>query len=81
MEAEAAPFISKLGLDLDESFFPSETTPFKAYRGQHEHCELTVITNGKDDVHGKCAVSYISYLLWPDENKNNFWLTLKTHFD
>ena len=53
MEAEAAPFISKLGLDADESFFPSDTTPFKAYRGQHERCELTVITNGKDDVHGK----------------------------
>lgn len=54
MEAEAAPFIEKLGLAVDDDFFPGQTTPFKAYRGQHENCELTVVTNGKDGVHGTC---------------------------
>ena len=64
MEAEAAPFISKLGLKVEEDFFPSDTTPFKAYRGQHENCELTVVTNGKDDVHGTWYVSRLETIVF-----------------
>ncbi|KAL9179645.1 hypothetical protein ACHAXT_008935 [Thalassiosira profunda] len=51
MEAEAAPFVAHLGLQPDKSFFPTET-PFHAFRGKHNDCDLTVITNGKDEVHG-----------------------------
>lgn len=51
MEAEASPFINHLNLQPDESFFPSET-PFHAFRGKHNNCNLTVITNGKDSIHG-----------------------------
>ena len=51
MEAEASPFINHLQLQPDKSFFPSET-PFQAFRGKHNNCNLTVITNGKDEVHG-----------------------------
>jgi len=51
MEAEASPFINHLDLRPDTSFFPAET-PFQAFRGKHNNCNLTVITNGKDEVHG-----------------------------
>jgi len=51
MEAEAAPFIQHLSLQPVTDFFPS-TTPFLAYQGTHHQCNLTVITNGKDMVHG-----------------------------
>jgi len=51
MEAEAAPLIEHLSLELKESFF-SPKSPFLAYQGTHESCNLTVITNGKDKVHG-----------------------------
>lgn len=51
MEAEASPFVNHLNLHPDTSFFPSET-PFHAFRGKHNNCNLTVITNGKDEVHG-----------------------------
>ncbi len=51
MEAEASPFVNQLGLQPDTSFFPTET-PFHAFRGKHNDCNLTVITNGKDEVHG-----------------------------
>mmetsp|Transcript_28705 Transcript_28705/g.43884 ORF Transcript_28705/g.43884 Transcript_28705/m.43884 type:complete len:278 (+) Transcript_28705:63-896(+) len=51
MEAEAAPFIEHLSLQENTSFFASKL-PFKAYQGTHEECNLTVITNGKDSVHG-----------------------------
>lgn len=51
MEAEASPFVNHLNLELDTSFFPVET-PFHAFRGKHNNCNLTVITNGKDNVHG-----------------------------
>ena len=51
MEAEAAPFIEHLSLEAQDDFF-SDTTPFKAYQGKHESCNLTLITNGKDEVHG-----------------------------
>jgi 5'-methylthioadenosine nucleosidase len=51
MEAEASPFVNHLNLQPDLSFFPSET-PFRAFRGKHNNCHLTVITNGKDEVHG-----------------------------
>jgi len=51
MEAEASPFINHLNLQPDTSFFPAET-PFHAFRGKHNNCNLTVITNGKDEVHG-----------------------------
>mmetsp|Transcript_15581 Transcript_15581/g.33749 ORF Transcript_15581/g.33749 Transcript_15581/m.33749 type:complete len:251 (+) Transcript_15581:149-901(+) len=50
MEAEASPFVNHLNLQPDTSFFPSET-PFHAFRGKHNNCNLTVITNGKDEVH------------------------------
>lgn len=51
MEAEASPFVEHLGLKEDESFFPRQV-PFKAYNGRHLECDVTVITNGKDNVHG-----------------------------
>ena len=51
MEAEASPFVNHLNLTADASFFPPQT-PFQAYRGKHNNCDLTVITNGKDEVHG-----------------------------
>lgn len=51
MEAEASPFVNHLNLQPDPSFFPTET-PFHAFRGKHNNCNLTVITNGKDVVHG-----------------------------
>ena len=51
MEAEAAPLIEHLSLELQASFFSSKS-PFVAYRGTHESCNLTVVTNGKDKVHG-----------------------------
>ena len=51
MEAEAAPFIQHLSLQPVPDFFP-RTTPFLAYQGTHHQCNLTVITNGKDLVHG-----------------------------
>ena len=51
MEAEATPFVNHLNLQPDKSFFPAET-PFHAFRGKHRECQLTVITNGKDEVHG-----------------------------
>eukprot|EP00956_Cyclotella_meneghiniana_P033457 scaffold96383_cov68-Cyclotella_meneghiniana.AAC.7 len=50
MEAEASPFVSHLGLQPDPSFFPPQT-PFKAFSGKHNSCELTVVTNGKCAVH------------------------------
>mmetsp|Transcript_19930 Transcript_19930/g.41953 ORF Transcript_19930/g.41953 Transcript_19930/m.41953 type:complete len:250 (+) Transcript_19930:205-954(+) len=51
MEAEATPFVNHLDLQPDTSFFPTET-PFQAFRGKHNDCNLTVITNGKDEIHG-----------------------------
>mmetsp|Transcript_21092 Transcript_21092/g.43437 ORF Transcript_21092/g.43437 Transcript_21092/m.43437 type:complete len:269 (+) Transcript_21092:15-821(+) len=49
MEAEASPFVNHLNLTIDKSFFPPES-PFQAFRGKHNSCDLTVITNGKDTV-------------------------------
>jgi len=51
MEAEASPFINHLSLENDATFFPANS-PFQAFRGKYETCEVTVITNGKDDVYG-----------------------------
>eukprot|EP00555_Chaetoceros_dichaeta_P002623 CAMPEP_0198249672 /NCGR_PEP_ID=MMETSP1447-20131203/1121_1 /TAXON_ID=420782 /ORGANISM="Chaetoceros dichaeta, Strain CCMP1751" /LENGTH=236 /DNA_ID=CAMNT_0043934357 /DNA_START=154 /DNA_END=864 /DNA_ORIENTATION=- len=51
MEAEAAPFVKHLSLESDDTFFPA-TTPFQAFRGQYKNCDVTVVTNGKDDVYG-----------------------------
>ena len=51
MEAEAKPFVEHLDLKLVDNFFPAEA-PFVAFQGSHDNCLLTVITNGKDDVHG-----------------------------
>jgi len=51
MEAEAKPFVDYLSLDEDESFFPPQV-PFKAFSGSHNDCEVTVVTNGKDETHG-----------------------------
>lgn len=51
MKAEASPFVKHLSLEPDTSFFPPET-PFHAFRGKHNGCDLTVITNGKDEAHG-----------------------------
>lgn len=51
MEAEASPFIRHLNLQPDLAFFPTET-PFRAYRGRHNSCNLTVVTNGADAVYG-----------------------------
>jgi len=51
MEAEAMPFVEYLGLKLEENFFPSQA-PFQAYSGNHNKCQITVVTNGKDTVYG-----------------------------
>jgi len=51
MEAEADPFIKHLSLTNDETFFPT-TTPFQAFRGQYKNCDVTVVTNGRDNVYG-----------------------------
>lgn len=56
MEAEANPFVQHLNLNLDEEFFPSNT-PFVAYRGKHNECHITVVTNGKDHVYDTKVVS------------------------
>jgi len=50
MEAEAMPFIEKLQLQRNAEFFPS-VTPFHAFEGTFGECKVTVVTNGKDDVH------------------------------
>ncbi len=50
MEAEAKPFIDHLNLIEDTTFFHSRS-PFQAFRGEYQQCNLTVITNGKDHVH------------------------------
>ena len=50
MEAEANPFIEHLNLSMDDEFFP-KNTPFVAYRGRHNECHITVVTNGKDHVY------------------------------
>lgn len=39
MEAEADPFVQQLDLQLDNSFFPSNT-PFRAFRGIYNDCCL-----------------------------------------
>jgi len=55
MEAEAKPFIEHLNLQEQPNFFKSNKSkkiPFQAFRGTYESCNLTVITNGKDNVHG-----------------------------
>jgi len=51
MEAEAAPFVDYLKLKKDESFFPSNVS-FEAFVGNHNSCDVTVVTNGKDSVYG-----------------------------
>jgi 5'-methylthioadenosine nucleosidase len=51
MEAEAAPFVERLKLQKRDDFFPSQV-PFVAFSGEHEGCNLTVVTNGKDSVYG-----------------------------
>ena len=51
MEAEAAPLIRNLLLELQDDFFPTNT-PYLAYQGKYKSCNITVITNGKDKVHG-----------------------------
>ena len=62
MEAEASPFVQHLGLEPDESFF-SKSLPFQAFRGKHQQCDVTVITNGKDQVHGE-FFSWSSVFSW-----------------
>lgn len=51
MEAEATPFVDHLGLQPLDGFFPSHT-PFLAFTGVHHSTKVTVITMGKDNVHG-----------------------------
>jgi 5'-methylthioadenosine nucleosidase len=50
MEAEAMPFINFLGLKPDLDFFPP-STPFDAFVGSYGECKVTVVTNGKDEIH------------------------------
>ena len=56
MEAEAQPLIDHLSLKPNQEFFNSPTSsgtaPFLAYQGKHESCNITIVTNGKDAVHG-----------------------------
>ena len=51
MEAEAKPFVEKLGFEAVDDFFPSHL-PFVAFRGEHKNTKVTVITLGKDTVYG-----------------------------
>lgn len=51
MEAEAKPFVEHLALSPADNFFPAEA-PFLAFQGMHNDCHVTVVTNGKDTVHG-----------------------------
>jgi 5'-methylthioadenosine nucleosidase len=50
MEAEAMPFVTSLGLQKQDDFFPPQT-PFHAFSGQHHDCQVTVVTNGKDQIY------------------------------
>jgi len=68
MEAEAKPFIDHLNLVQDITFFSSKS-PFQAFRGEHENCLLTVVTNGKDHIHntqvdnvGTVPAALVTYL-------------------
>lgn len=54
MEAEAAPFIKHLNLEKQVDFFPKKA-PFEAFTGLYEECNVTVVTNGKDEVYGTGA--------------------------
>ncbi len=54
MEAEAMPFVKYLNLKEDKSFY-SAKNPFEAFTGDYNGCQVTVVTNGKDSVHGKKA--------------------------
>lgn len=61
MEAEAAPFIEHLNLELRSGVFPPQA-PFLAYSGTHNDVEVTVVTNGKDSVYKteSCNVGTVS---------------------
>ena len=55
MEAEAQPFIERLGLTAaKDDFFDTASTPvpFQVYTGSYKETDITVIVNGKDKVHG-----------------------------
>ena len=52
MEDEAKPFIDHLGLKAETDFFPRQA-PFHAFTGSYKECDVTIITAGKDDVHGE----------------------------
>lgn len=51
MEQEAQPFVDHLKLDKTDAVFPS-STPFVAFAGKHKDTQVTVVTFGKDTVHG-----------------------------
>jgi len=51
MQDEALPLIDTLGLQFDESIFP-RSVPFRAFRGWYEKCQITLVTNGHDNVYG-----------------------------
>ena len=51
MEAEASPLIEHLSLKEDDTFFPPQV-PFKCFSGTYNECNVNVVTNGKDEVHG-----------------------------
>lgn len=50
MEAEAAPFISHLGLEKIDSIFNGAPCIF--YSGSYNECKVSVVTNGKSIVFG-----------------------------
>ena len=54
MEHEAAPFIEHINLKKQDDFF-SPKAPFEAFSGTYGECNVTVVTNGKDEVHGTGA--------------------------
>lgn len=51
MEDEAKPFVEHLGLEKKEGLFPPQV-PFCAFQGQYKGSDVTVATNGKDQVYG-----------------------------
>lgn len=60
MEAEAKPFVEKLGLKRVDTVFPAHV-PSVLFQGTIKSCTISVVTNGKCPKHGVDNVS-ISYL-------------------
>mmetsp|Transcript_22172 Transcript_22172/g.27838 ORF Transcript_22172/g.27838 Transcript_22172/m.27838 type:complete len:268 (+) Transcript_22172:57-860(+) len=62
MEAEAQPLIDYLGLSEQSGIF-SGPLPAKCYSGEYKECNIHVVVNGKDPVHGVDNVGTVSAAL------------------